>query len=42
MDFAVLLDKRVKTKESEIDKYLDLAWELKKKTEAQVWWWYQL
>ena len=31
MEFAVLMDDRVKTKESEkIDKYLDLARELKK------------
>ena len=31
MDFAVPADHRVKLKESEIkDKYLDLAWELKK------------
>ena len=31
MDFAILADHRVKMKPSEkIDKYLDLAWELKK------------
>ena len=40
VDFAIPADHRIKLKESEKrDKYLDLAWELKKKT----WWqWYYL
>ena len=35
MDFAVLVDHRVKIKEKKREKYLDLAWNLKKNIEHE-------
>ena len=43
MDFPIPADRRAKVKESEKrDKYLDLAWDLKKSCGKWRWQWYQL